>query len=256
MISPRRISEGHVDGPGELVGNDTLFEVGVDPPIPNQGKPLPNDSFVRWAIGPKNMYLNFSDPTVLNLRNTQWNPDYVVIPKDYPEDSWIYMVIYTNLTSVPSFGRATVPAAHPVLPTLLILAQNNQRSNKLQIHLHGHDFALLQQSAQAYNESLLNPLYENPPRRDVVLLPANGFIAIAFKADNPGSWLLHCHIAMHASSGLAMQILERQEDAAGILTPERLKPVRDGCQKWDKWSSNPNNLWAKNITIFQDDSGI
>ena len=29
----------------------------------------------------------------------------------------------------------------------------------------------------------------NPARRDVVLLPANGFVVIAFKADNPGSWV-------------------------------------------------------------------
>ncbi|KAI4183414.1 MAG: hypothetical protein LQ348_004687 [Seirophora lacunosa] len=218
-------------------GNDTLFEVGLDPYVEGQGHPLPNDAFVRWAIAPKAMYLNFSDPTVLNLRNTKWNPDYAVIPKDYPEDSWIYMVIYTNRTSIPSSGRQTVPAAHP-------------------IHLHGHDFALLQQSAQGFDVSLLKPKYDNPPRRDVVLLPANGFIAIAFKADNPGSWLLHCHIAWHASSGLAMQILERQEAAAQILTPQRLEVVKDGCRKWNEWFRDPDNLWSKNVTIFQDDSGI
>ncbi|KAL8649405.1 MAG: hypothetical protein Q9210_004422 [Variospora velana] len=221
----------------ELVGNDTLFEVGVDLYREGQGRPLPNDAFVRWAIAPKAMYLNFSDPTVLNLRNTKWNPDYAVIPKDYPEDSWIYMVIYTNRTSIPSSGRLTIPAAHP-------------------IHLHGHDFALLQQSAQSFDASLLNPKYDNPPRRDVVLLPANGFIAIAFKADNPGSWLLHCHIAWHASSGLAMQILERQEAAAQILTPQRLDVVREGCRKWKEWFGNEENLWGKNVTVFQDDSGI
>lgn len=42
----------------------------------------------------------------------------------------------------------------------------------------------------------------NPPRRDVVLLPGGGFIAIAFKPDNPGAWLMHCHIAWHASAGM------------------------------------------------------
>ncbi|KAI4091883.1 MAG: hypothetical protein LQ344_003840 [Seirophora lacunosa] len=230
-------------------GNDTLFEVGLDPYVEGQGHPLPNDAFVRWAIAPKAMYLNFSDPTVLNLRNTKWNPDYAVIPKDYPEDSWIYMVIYTNRTSIPSSGRQTVPAAHP-------LRQRFKRLTRFQIHLHGHDFALLQQSAQGFDVSLLKPKYDNPPRRDVVLLPASGFIAIAFKADNPGSWLLHCHIAWHASSGLAMQILERQEAAAQILTPQRLEVVKDGCRKWNEWFSDPDNLWSKNVTIFQDDSGI
>lgn len=44
----------------------------------------------------------------------------------------------------------------------------------------------------------------NPPRRDVVLVPAGGYIAIAFKPDNPGVWLLHCHIAWHASAGKSL----------------------------------------------------
>lgn len=43
--------------------------------------------------------------------------------------------------------------------------------------------------------------FVNPPRRDVVLLPGGGYIAIAFKPDNPGAWLVHCHIAWHASAG-------------------------------------------------------
>lgn len=43
--------------------------------------------------------------------------------------------------------------------------------------------------------------FENPPRRDVILLPENGFIAVAMRADNPGVWLIHCHIAWHSSSG-------------------------------------------------------
>src|SRR6266576_2536225 len=55
----------------------------------------------------------------------------------------------------------------------------------LQIHLHSHDFALLAQSNETYNA--LNPLVlnsNNPPRRDVALLPAGGYLVTAFKAGN------------------------------------------------------------------------
>lgn len=51
---------------------------------------------------------------------------------------------------------------------------------------------------QEYNKTLtidnLHLNTHNPPRRDVVLLPGNGFVVIAFKTDNPGSWyvLLLC----------------------------------------------------------------
>jgi FtsP/CotA-like multicopper oxidase with cupredoxin domain len=68
------------------------------------------------------------------------------------------------------------------------------------IHLHGHDFAILAQgtnySALVANNITMN--FQNPPRRDVALLPAapglGGYLIIAFKADNPGVWLVHCHI--------------------------------------------------------------
>lgn len=54
--------------------------------------------------------------------------------------------------------------------------------------------------------------FVNPPRRDVVLLPAGGYIAIAFKPDNPGVWLLHCHIAWHASAGKSSRF-----DLGGVI---------------------------------------
>jgi FtsP/CotA-like multicopper oxidase with cupredoxin domain len=86
--------------------------------------------------------------------------------------------------------------------------------------LHSHDFALLAQSNETYNA--LNPLVlnpNNPPQRDVALLPAGGYLVTAFKADNPGSWLTQCHIAWYASSGLA---LERQNVVVAQMTPLRL----------------------------------
>ncbi|KAL8704103.1 MAG: hypothetical protein Q9201_002737 [Fulgogasparrea decipioides] len=232
-----------------------LFDVGIDKPVP--GHPLPNDSFFRWAIGPRNLYVNFSEPTVLNLHNEQWNPNYVVIPKDYPEGGWVYLIIYGNATGVPPRARRFRPAAHPVSLEGQATFVSGTCSLYLQIHLHGHDFVLLQQSNQTYNSTPLALKFDNPPRRDVVLLPSNGTIVIAFKADNPGSWLVHCHIAWHASSGLAMQILERQEDLQKQISPTKAKPVIDGCASWDKWFSDPNNLWnSTDIRAFQDDSGI
>jgi len=39
------------------------------------------------------------------------------------------------------------------------------------------------------------------PRRDSISLPQGGWLAIRFVADNPGAWLLHCHINSHLSVG-------------------------------------------------------
>jgi len=216
-----------------------LFEVGIQNTTTFPGHPLPTDHFARWAIGKQPLYINFSDPTILNLDNTTFSSEYVVIPQDVPQDAWVYLIITSTDVDAPNPDRQFVPAAHP-------------------IHLHGHDFALLQQSNELWNGSNFNPKYDNPPRRDVVLLPANGFVIIAFRADNPGAWLLHCHIAWHASSGLALQILERQEAADSIFTPDKLGRVNQGCRKWRDWFSEEKNFWNPEggVGAFQDDSGI
>lgn len=217
------------------------FEVGLERPQPPNGRPKPNDIFVRWAIGSEPMYLNFSDPTILNLKNKVWAPEKVVIPKDYPVGSWVYLIITGAQPPVRGDpDRIFARAAHP-------------------IHLHGHDFALLQQSNESLTDDRFKPKFDNPPRRDVTLLPAGGFIVIAFKSDNPGAWALHCHIAWHASSGLALQILERQEDAQALIVknPERLGEVTRTCKNWKKWFANPKNFWnPREVIAFQDDSGI
>jgi len=161
--------------------------------------------------------------------------------------------------------------AHPVrrLPPMTI-----ERMNELtvsQIHLHGHDFAILEQAGnKTWDPRNMTLKLNNPPRRDVVLLPTDGYVVIAFKADNPGPWLVHCHIAFHISRGLGMQIMENQPDAFGIW-PANDKAIHEAqrvCKNWDNWQSNISN-WAnkpkseggecdeKNTDFcFQDDSGV
>jgi FtsP/CotA-like multicopper oxidase with cupredoxin domain len=37
---------------------------------------------------------------------------------------------------------------------------------------------------------------------------------VAFTADNPGIWMIHCHVLMHASFGMAMTV-----NYDGVYTP-------------------------------------
>lgn len=92
--------------------------------------------------------------------------------------------------------------------------------------------------------------YDNPPRRDTVTVPHGGFVALAFRPNNPGAWLLHCHIASHASSGLAAQILIRSgnESLAQYLGDNALDIVKEGCRGWVESSLS--------AAIVQDDSGV
>ena len=82
-----------------------------------------------------------------------------------------------------------------------------------------------------WDGSIIHP--ENPMRRDVQIVPANGFIALAFEADNPGVWPFHCHVAWHLSSGLAVNLVSRAGEIGGI--PEG---TREGtCKAWDAYSA-------------------
>ncbi|KAI1977262.1 hypothetical protein LOZ53_002108 [Ophidiomyces ophidiicola] len=202
------------------------------------GRPGTGPEVNFWAIGPSPMYLNYSQPMVKSLDRSTWDDTWVVYPsEEHTSNDWVYLLI-TGLKSLTAKVGVQIPAAHP-------------------IHLHGHDFALLQQSSEAFKPSLLNLKLDNPPRRDVTLLPAGGFIVIAFKADNPGSWVMHCHIAWHASMGLALQILERKNDFKALLRtqPNDVAEMNRVCRNWDSWYGNPANHWNSN-DFFQEDSGI
>lgn len=64
------------------------------------------------------------------------------------------------------------------------------------IHIHGHDFSVLGAVASStFSSTSVSSLnFVNPPRRDVAMLPASGWLVIGFQTNNPGAWLMHCHI--------------------------------------------------------------
>lgn len=60
------------------------------------------------------------------------------------------------------------------------------------MHLHGHHFKVLQEGS--------NPLAG--PWHDTFLIGAGETRTIVFRADNPGRWLLHCHMVEHTAAGM------------------------------------------------------
>lgn len=153
------------------------------------------------------------------------------------------------------------------------------------MHLHGHDFAMVQYNTthEWKDEYFKYNNLNNPPRRDVVNIPAStrssnsqgGFVVIAFKADNPGNWLFHCHIAFHASNGLGLQILESRAAAHSLYhlqNPGMMSEASRVCKNWSyffndcrNWANGLNpktgiyekcNVYGINKEHFQDDSGV
>ncbi|KAI2607872.1 multicopper oxidase [Hypoxylon sp. NC1633] len=169
----------------------------------------------RWTLNSTSMLVNWTEPTLLQVVNeiTEFESDDSVIQLSDPNE-WVYIVIETDL-AVP----------HPV-------------------HLHGHDFSLLAQGTGEYSSDVALNM-DNPPRRDTALLPAGGYLVIGFETDNPGVWLMHCHIGWHTSQGFALQFVERYSEIAGITNTDVLE---DTCSTWSTFQTLEG--------IDQEDSGI
>jgi hypothetical protein len=137
--------------------------------------------------------------------------------------------------------------AYVTQPLLLSLPTDNcLYSITHPIHLHGHDFWILAQKSGPWDGTTNGFMMTNPPRRDTAVLPALGHLAIAFRLDNPGTWLLHCHIVWHASQGLALEFVE-SEDSIDVRSKDMGK-FQDLCKSWDDWNTNS--------TYPRDGSGI
>ncbi|XP_047070588.1 laccase-14-like [Lolium rigidum] len=89
-----------------------------------------------------------------------------------------------------------------VLQNTAILGSENHP-----LHLHGFNFYVLAQGvgnfhARSPTRSSYNLV--NPQQRNTVAVPAGGWAVIRFTADNPGVWVMHCHLDAHLPFGLAM----------------------------------------------------
>jgi hypothetical protein len=88
------------------------------------------------------------------------------------------------------------------------------------MHLHGHDMSVLGQGQQPWTPALTGTLnFDNPVRRDTAMLTGSrgpgsppGYTVIGFQSDNPGAWLMHCHIVWHVEGGLALQWIELPDE--------------------------------------------
>lgn len=72
----------------------------------------------------------------------------------------------------------------------VIIEMNNRTGFEHAMHVHGHHFRTIG------TEGGLGPW------RDTTFMAAQSSKDIAFVADNPGKWLLHCHMLEHAAAGM------------------------------------------------------
>jgi FtsP/CotA-like multicopper oxidase with cupredoxin domain len=65
------------------------------------------------------------------------------------------------------------------------------------IHLHGHTFQVVGIGSKRLRGAM----------RDTILVPPRETVDIAFDADNPGRWAMHCHQLYHLAVGMFVEVL-------------------------------------------------
>lgn len=168
----------------------------------------------KWTLNSTSLLVDWADPVLSQVYGgaTSFDEDDAVFQLP-DKDKWVYFIIQTAI------------GAHP-------------------IHLHGHDYYVLAQGPGTFDNSVTLKT-KNPPRRDTAVLPANGYLVMAWKTDNPGIWLMHCHIGWHTSMGFAVQFLERASEVKDLTDGTRMDQE---CSAWATFKDEHN--------IVQEDSGI
>ncbi|KAB8234233.1 multicopper oxidase-domain-containing protein [Aspergillus alliaceus] len=91
------------------------------------------------------------------------------------------------------------------------------------MHLHGHKFWVLGsgsgsfpcQSVVEAPTSIIS--LHDPPYRDTANLPSSGWLATHYVTDNPGAWILHCHIQWHIVTGMALVSVEGEDQLPSLI---------------------------------------
>jgi FtsP/CotA-like multicopper oxidase with cupredoxin domain len=68
----------------------------------------------------------------------------------------------------------------------------NQTPMPHPMHLHGHEFQVVEINDQRFSGAV----------RDTVLVPPGDRVVVSFDANNPGLWALHCHLLYHLDAGM------------------------------------------------------
>lgn len=90
-------------------------------------------------------------------------------------------------------GQPEAPLVRVPRGTTVQFDMTNQTAWPHAMHVHGHHFQVVERDGQPVNGA---------PWRDTELALPGESVSCAFVADNPGKWLLHCHMLEHSVSGM------------------------------------------------------
>ena len=96
------------------------------------------------------------------------------------------------LANLASTGHDGPPIFTVARGRTVVLTLPNRTAFPHATHVHGHHFRILESDAGWL-----------PYWLDTVIVDRDRSVRIAFVADNPGKWMIHCHMLEHQETGMA-----------------------------------------------------
>ncbi|KAL8094241.1 laccase-7 [Apium graveolens] len=181
---------------------------------------------LRFAASMNNESFEF--PTKLSMLEAFFNNVDGIYTTDFPSQP-PFVFDYTNASN--SFNpnllittKSTKVTKLKFNSTVEIVLQNTALISieNHPIHLHGFNFYVLAQGFGNYdsvNDSKKFNLV-NPQERNTIAVPVGGWAVIRFRANNPGVWLMHCHLDVHMPWGFATAfVVENGPTPSSTLPP-------------------------------------
>jgi len=97
------------------------------------------------------------------------------------------------LNGIVAPGHGVRPWLRAALGSSHVITVHNRTAFPHPMHLHGHPLRVLAHDGEAM---------PYPVWRDTLLVSPREQVRFAFVADNPGRWLIHCHIPEHMEAGM------------------------------------------------------
>lgn len=161
----------------QVRGQASLARRGIPDALP------PNPGHVIDLSGDSvNLTLNMEGGAMGGLREAMFNGEQVGF-RELAQANQFWA--FNGMVGLPDSPMATLDRGQIVRLTI-----SNDTAFPHAMHLHGMHFR------EVLTDNTLGPM------RDTLLMDSSERREIAFAADNPGDWLLHCHMLSHAASGM------------------------------------------------------
>jgi laccase len=124
---------------------------------------------------------------------------------DYPEHIFNYTGAQLPLSLwFPQNGPRLIPIRFNSSVELVLQDTSILQFEVHPFHLHGNSFYIVGSGSGNYDPATSPATFNlvNPPLRNTYGVPYGGWVAIRFRADNPGAWFFHCHFEIHQSWGM------------------------------------------------------